>query len=169
MKKTIPQNIINYTNITPDKLSSRIMTAQEKDIIFNFIKKYNRHNKKGILIATCMGLSFALLCIYNGIFDFSAFIGCSICFIIAFSISRKLLPSIEFCQYIQLGQLHSVWSLRNNNSFNELYYFDVVFPDSLTRIKNVNCIQAEYSEAKENDYILTFSFDGQTSYGCLLR
>ena len=169
MKKIIPKNTINYTNITPDKLSSRTMTVQENAIISSFIRKYNRHNKKGILITTCMGLSFAFLCIYNGIFDFTAFAGCSICFIIAFSISRKLLPSTKSCRYIQIGQLHGVWSLRNNSSRNKLYYFDVVFPDSLTRIKNVNCTQTEYSNAKENDYILTFSFDGRTSYGCLLR
>ena len=60
MKKTIPKNTINYTNITPDKLSSRTMTVQENAIISSFIKKYNRHNKKGILITTCMGVIFCL-------------------------------------------------------------------------------------------------------------
>ena len=33
MKKIIPKNTINYTNITPDKLSSRTMTVQENAII----------------------------------------------------------------------------------------------------------------------------------------
>ena len=46
MKKIIPKNTINYTDITPDKLSSRTMTVQENAIISSFIKKYNRHNKK---------------------------------------------------------------------------------------------------------------------------
>lgn len=169
MKKTISKDIINYTNITPNKLSSRAITAQEKEIISSFIKKYNKHNKKGMLLSICMGLSFAFLCIYNDIFDFTVLIACSICFIIVFSISRKIIPPAASCKYIQIGQLHGVWSLRNNSSRNRLYYFDVVFPDSLTRIKNVNCTQTEYSKAKENDYILTFSFDGQISYGCLLR
>ena len=100
MQKTIPENIANYTNITPDKLSSRTITVQENVIMRSFIKRYNKHNKKGIFIAALIGL---------------------------------------------------------------------FFPDSLTRIKNVNCTQAEYSIAKENDYILTFSFDGKTAYGCLLR
>lgn len=168
MKKMIPKNIDNYTNITPDKLPSRTLTVQENDIISNFIKKYNKHNKKGVLISIFLGLSFALLCVYNNIFDFTALAGCSICFIIAFSISRKLLPSTVSCKYIQLGQLNGVWSLKSNNSYNNLYYFDVVFSDSLTRIKNVNCTRAEYIKAKKNDYILTFSFDGKTSYGCIL-
>ena len=167
MQKTIPENITNYTNISPDKLSSQTITAQENIIILSFIKRYNRNNKKGIFIAVFIGLFFAFLCIYNGIFDFAAFAGCSIWFIIAFLISRKLLPSNADCKYIQLGQLHGVWSL--SNSHNKHYYFDVIFPDSLTHIKNVNCTQAEYSIAKENDYILTFSFDGKTAYGCLLR
>lgn len=167
MKKSIPKNIPNYINITPDKLSSRTMTTEEKNIISSFIKKSNRHNKKGMIMAVFIGFSFALLCIYNGIFDFAVFVGCSICFIIAFSISRKLLPSTISCKYIQIGQLNSIWSLGKKSS--RICYFDVVFPDSLTRIKDVICLPLEYHSAKENDYILVFSYDGKTSYGCIIR
>ena len=37
------------------------------------------------------------------------------------------------------------------SNYDKLYYFDVIFPDSLTRIKNVICIPSEYHKAKEND------------------
>lgn len=169
MKRTIPKNIPNYTNITPDKLSTRPLNTNEKEIVAKFIKNYNRQSIAGIIIAIGLGLTFSLLCIYNGIFDFAAFIGCFICFLVAFFISRKIIPSTFSCKHIQVGQLHGVWSLRNNSSHNKLYYFDVIFPDSLTRIKNVNCTQTEYSKAKENDYILVFSYDGKISYGCIIR
>ena len=45
MEKTIPKNIENYTFIFPDKLSSRLPTEKEKEIIACFIKKYNKKNK----------------------------------------------------------------------------------------------------------------------------
>lgn len=169
MNKTIPKNIANYTLITPDKLPAHALSSKEKELLFAFIKKHNQHNKKGIFLLFAMGLAFALLCIYNGIFDISACIFCAIFIIIAFAISRKLLPSAESCQYIAIGQLHGIWSIRNNGSRNRIYYFDVIFPDSNTYIKNVISTKTEYSKAKEGDSILTFSFDGRTTYGCLFK
>lgn len=169
MKKTLPRDIANYTSISPDKLTSRSITEQEKKLISSFIKKYNRNHKTCLFMTIFIGLFFAFLNIYNGIFDFSVLIACSICFIVAFAISRNLLPSAASCKYIQIGQLYGIWSLKSPGSSNRNYYFNVVFPDSLTHIKNVNCIKKEYSTAKENDYILTFSFDGRSSYGCLFK
>ena len=174
MEKTIPKNIENYTFISPDKLSSRVPTEKEKEVISCFIKKYNKKNKKDMFITLSIGLFIVFLTVYNGIlYDFQSvcgmFLGSAILFFITFLISRKILPPVSSCQYIQTGQLHGVWSLRNTNSHNRMCYFDVIFSDNFTRIKDVNCIPSEYSAAKPNDLILTFSYDGKSAYGCIYK
>lgn len=167
MKKTLPKNLTNYTNITPIELPTRRLTIQEKKIITAFIKKYNKKSKTAILTLLFIGFLLVFLNVYNQIYDFKLIFPCILFIIIIFVIGKNMLPSISHCKYIQQGQLNGIWSLTTSSSRNRIYYFDVIFTESQTRIKNVKCNKKDYYSAKTNDNILTFSFDGKKAFGCL--
>ena len=87
MEKTIPKNIENYAFVSPDKLSSRLPTEKEKEVIACFIKNYNKKNKKDMFITLSIGLFIVFLTVYNGIlYDFQSvcgmFLGSAILFLL---------------------------------------------------------------------------------------
>lgn len=166
MKKSIPKNNTEYNDVSPDQLSYHTLSKEEETAITGFVEKYNKKNKNGILILMIVELTLVFLCLYNCLIDPMLISLCIIFAIVLLLLWKKQLPSAVHIKYIETGKLNSKWSLRGTGTDSDVYYFDVIFPESGNHIRKVKCIKSEYYSAKYEEGILVFSFNGKSAYGC---
>ena len=173
MKREIPKTN-DYTDISVLDLPYRQLYDDEFRQVKRFVNKMNL----GAVLCSCMcfltALLFLLITLYNIHLnrlknEKEIFIFCFFFALIGFLILKGKLPKPSRIMKTQYGQVNGTWSLRTGQKKTRNYYMDVIFPNTKTRYRKVQCLHKDYMKAEKGDKILVIAFHDKKVCGLIIR